>query len=198
MRQDPTTSVRTTQSMTSTSRPLVYLTRTGDTILALYNTTAGGSTGGKNGSWWQPTEHTPSAIDHNVGTKYLNKALGGSAGAGINTGFYVIPSISNATVVLGLHFATANDCPERDPISVTLEGSNSSDLDLGSSWTLIYNGSTGISASSDPGRMVYAPQQRFLNTVPYKSYRLLVTSKRGNDNCVQYSEAHIIGYVYVP
>ena len=184
--------------MTTTSPPLVNLTKPGDTIVALYNTTVGGSTGGKNGSWWQTYEHTPNAIDHNVSTKYLNKALGRSTEAGINTGFHVTPSISNATVVLGLRFATSDFIPERDPISVTLEGSNSSDLDMGSSWTLIYNGPTGIDASVNPGCMVYVPQQNFSNTVPYKSYRLLVTSKRANSTCVQYSEAHIIGYVYVP
>ena len=113
---------------------------------------------------------------------------------GIRTGFYVTPSISNASIAVGLLFATANDAPNRDPLSVSLEGTNSDAYDLGSSWTLLYNGSTGINAVSVPDRMTYGIQQNFSNTTPYKSYRLLITSQRGPERAVQYSEAHIIGY----
>ncbi len=78
---------------------------------------------------------------------------------------------------------------------MTLEGSNTDTLDDGLSRTLIYNGSTGISPAIDPGRMQYVPQQNFSNTIAYKSHRLLVTSQRGADWAVQYSEAQIIGYI---
>jgi hypothetical protein len=62
-------------------------------------------------------------------------------------------------VTRGLHFATANDAPNRDPITVTLEESTETDnakVQRGSSWTLIYNESIGISATVDYGRLTYA------------------------------------------
>jgi len=99
-------------------------------------------------------------------------------------------------VTRGLHFTTANDAANRDPITVTLEGSNETSIDMlqmASSWTLIYNGSTGISATVDPGRNTYVTPQNFTNTKAFVSYRLLVTSQRGADIGTQYSEAQILG-----
>jgi len=61
-------------------------------------------------------------------------------------------------VTRGLHFATANDTPNRDPITVTLEESTETDkanVQRDSSWTLIYNESIGISATVDYGRLTY-------------------------------------------
>lgn len=141
-------------------------------------------------------EQPPAAIDGSVNTKYLNFGSGGSDG--INSGFYVTTTTSSTSIARALLFATGSDSPNRDPITVTLEGSNAasgSALNSGSSWTMIYSGSTGISAIVDPGRYTYGTQQNFSNTMPYAHYRLLVTSKRGSDNSVQYSEAKIIGYV---
>ncbi len=68
-------------------------------------------------------------------------------------------------------------------------------LNSGSSWTLIYSGPTDINASVDPGRLTYVTQQNFSNTIAFSSDRFLVTSKRGTDDSVQYSEACIIGYI---
>ena len=186
--------------MTTTERPIVTLTRPGDPIIGLYNTTAGGPIVGKDGRYSYTTEHPSLAIDNSTSTKYFN--FGGTGDVsqsahqpGVGSGFYVTPSISNATVAIGLLFATADGLPNRDPLSVTLEGSNLDALDLGSSWTLIYNGSTGIYSSADPGRQVYASPQYFNNAIPFRSYRLLVTSQRGDEHGVQYSEARILGYV---
>ena len=139
------------------------------------------------------------AIDGSLHTKYLNYGNHGSMlvsifQPGMNSGFYVTPSISSASIARGLLFATANDAPGRDPITVTLEGTNSTALNSSSSWTLIYKGSTGISASTIPSRYTYGDLQTFSNTVAYKSYRLLITSQRGYGDSVQYSEAHIMGY----
>jgi hypothetical protein len=63
---------------------------------------------------------------------------------------------------------------------------------LGSSWTLIYNGSSGL--DTDPGRyndgkVQYIPN----NAIWYTSYRILTTSKRGNDTAVQYGEVSLFG-----
>ena len=171
----------------------------GDHITGLYNTTAGCSTGGSNGTYPDCQEAPQYAIDDNVGTKYVNFGSGGCVGCtparyGEKTGFYTTAANGTATVATGLLFATGNDSPNRDPIIVTLEGSNATsdaDLNMGSSWTRIYNGSSGL--ATDPGRKSYGVTQRFSNTLAFRSYRLLVSLQRGDDNAVQYSEAKILG-----
>ncbi|CAF3856426.1 unnamed protein product [Rotaria sordida] len=188
---------------TTTARPTIFITRTGDTIVGIYNTTAGTSTGGL--GLYLSGESPDKAIDNDTSTKYLNFGYRGTSAPsnavydqpGATTGFYVTPQISNASVAVGVLFATANDYSNRDPVSITLEGTNAtgSALSIGSSWTLIYSGSTGINATVDPGRYTYGVQQTFLNTIPYSSYRILVTAQRANGSGVQYSEAHILGYI---
>ena len=186
----------------TTERPWVPLTNPGDQIVAIYNTRAGGSVGGIDGVY-PATENYTNAIDNDVTTKYLNfggQACDGctSTTQGIDTGYIVLPAISSATIARAILFATANDLFERDPLTVTLEGSNASDaatLSQASSWTLIYSGPSGIDANMDPGRGVYTNQQNFSNTTPYRSYRLLITSRRANANSVQYAESHILGYL---
>ncbi len=49
---------------------------------------------------------------------------------GLNTGFYITPNISNHSIICALLFATGNDYPERDPLEVTLEGTNAVDVGL--------------------------------------------------------------------
>ena len=196
------TSSSTTSQTTTTERPLISLTNPGDTIVAIYNTRAGDSVNGFDGVY-PAAENYLYAIDNNLNTKYLN--FGGptcvgcsSTTEGIDTGFIVLPAISDATVARAIIFATANDLAARDPLTVTLEGSTASDassLSQGSSWTLLYTGSSGISGDVDPGRLVYGNPQNFPNTTPYRSYRLLVTSRRGAANSIQYAECHILGYV---
>ena len=103
-----------------------------------------------------------------------------------------------ACVVTGIQFAMANDGPKRDPITMTLEGSNitnTSLLSTGSSWTLIYSGPTGISNITTPPRSTYADVQNFTNVLRFKSYRFIMTTQRGMDTNLQYSEAHLLGYV---
>ena len=179
---------------------MTIITQVGDFIVGVYNTTAGGPTGAKDGRYSTSTEQPPKAIDNNVATKYLNFGSTGNFGVtapapGVGTGFYVTPNISNASVAVALRFATANDEPDRDPLTVTLEGTNSTALDLGTGWGLLYNGSTGINPVADPGREMFVPQQNFSNSIAYRSYRLLVTSQRNAAWCVQYAEAQIIGYI---
>lgn len=170
--------------------------------MGLYNTSASRSTGASNGMYSGVSETPEMAIDGDVNTKYLNFGFQGIMGAvlnepGVNTGFYVTPTISSATIASALRFATANDFPTRDPITVTLEGTNVTTvaaLNLGSSWTLIYSGPTGIHPTIVPSRSTYVAQQNFSNTIAYRSYRLLVTSQRNLSDCVQYSESLILGY----
>lgn len=195
-----TTTIMTT--ITTTVRPLVSLTNPGDTIISVYNTSAGGPVGGVNG--YSPAGEGPTnAIDHNITTKYLNCGFRGCTGGsldspGVGTGYIVVPAISNATIARALLFATANDRPNRDPLTVTLEGSTTSDassLYSAASWTLICNVSTGINVAVDPGRDVYIAPQNFSNITPYRSYRLLITSQRNYSDSVQYAEGRILGYV---
>ena len=94
-----------------------------------------------------------------------------------------------------LQFCTENDLPLRDPLTVTLEGSNQngSTLLLGSSWTLIYNGTTGLDV--DPGRGSLGVRQTFFsNVIAYSSYRILITWKRGNEIATQYSELQLSAF----
>jgi hypothetical protein len=197
------TSSTSTTTTTTAARPFIAITRTGDSIMGLYNTSAGQSTGASNGMYSGPAETPDKAIDGTVTTKYLNFGFQSSAGAsfyqpGVGTGFYITPAISNVSVATALLFATANDTPDRDPFTVTLEGTNATTiaaLNLGSSWTLIYSGPTGIDPVTAPPRMTYVPQQNFSNTMAFSSYRLLITSQRtALVDAVQYSESQILGY----
>ncbi|CAF1361494.1 unnamed protein product, partial [Didymodactylos carnosus] len=182
------------------------ITQTSDTYYAICYTVAGGdSTASTPGSGaCQYThgaldENPLQAVDGNVNTKYLNYGYGSSSQSsstqGTNTGFYVTP-LNGISVLKGILFATANDSPERDPITCTVEGSNygSSSLSYGWAWTLIYSGTTGIPGGYDPGRLIYMSSVAISNNVYYTSYRILITSQRGVANSVQYSEAHLLGY----
>ena len=97
--------------------------------------------------------------------------------------------------MLTVFTCAGNDQPPRDPLTVTIEGSNepTSALILGSSWTLIYNGSTGL--DTDPGRYNFGVIQNLTNNlVWYKSYRFLFISKRNSSDAIQYGEVELYGY----
>lgn len=197
-----TTTTTTTTTATATTSTAAYfyytiITRPNDIIMGVFNTTAGSITEMMIGGF-PDTEPPKNAIDMNTGTKYLN--FGGSSGSstiiGLNTGYYVIPRVGSS-IATGIIFTTANDSPNRDPTRITLEGSNDgcTRLQVSGRWTLIYAGLSGISATNDPGRQQNGTLVTFNNTIPYMSYRLLITSKRGSENSVQYSEARIMGYI---
>jgi alpha-L-fucosidase 2 len=129
------------------------------------------------------------AIDGNLDTKYLNHGQdeNGYNPCGDNTGFVVTPSETG--FVTAVQLATANDVPDRDPLSITIEGSNDSNATdaQGNGFTLLYEGPTGL--ANDPGRKQWGPVIRFTNAMAYKTYRVLVTQVRGdNADAVQYSE----------
>jgi hypothetical protein len=76
-----------------------------------------------------------------------------------------------------------------------MEGSNQlpSKLIYGSSWTLIYNGSSGL--KPDPGRLAYGSIQNLSNnSIWYSSYRFLITSKRGDSDAAHLDELELFGY----
>ena len=99
--------------------------------------------------------------------------------------------LSDSPIILACRFCAANSLPARDPLSVTIEGINQtgSSLFLGSSWSLIYNGSTGL--EPDTGRFNCDTIQTLSNSIAYKNYRFLVTLKRSNQSAVQYSEIQL-------
>lgn len=176
---------------------------TGDheTYYGIWSTIAGGdSTAASPGSTigkYYPGEEPHMAFDHVQNTIYTNFGYcnygESKSECGIDTGIYYTP-VRGLSSIQSFRFLTASDIPPRDPIAVTLEGSNASSslLTLGSSWTLIYNGSSGL--DTDPGRYSYGIIQYLSNTQWYLSYRILTTSKRSDADAVQYSELELFGY----
>jgi hypothetical protein len=169
----------------------------GDTIASLKQTTKGrpnvlagtGDFGGDSGN----DEQVANAIDGDPTTKYFNKAQNDAGSAGIDTGFVVTPHLG-ATVVTGVQFATANDVPDRDPLTITLEGSNAPDADKakGNGFTLIYKGTSGL--TNDPGRSTWGQVVAFANTQSYKTYRVLITQVRvDNTDATQYGDVKLVG-----
>lgn len=179
------------------------LTSPNETIYGIWNTIAGGnsspSSNGNGVGNYFPSEEPNNILDRNISTKYTNfgycnvSFTTSSFTCGVNTGFYLTLQRGAMTLV-GMRFVTALSMHERDPLTMTVEGSNQapSALTLGSSWTLIYNGSTGL--VSDPGRGNNGIIQNFSNSISYSSYRVLVTSVRNFTYATQYAEVELIGY----
>ena len=175
-------------------------------ILPIWNTRAGrnsystGSIGYEKGQI--PSHEIVSNIfDRNISTRYTsfgsNPAHISSIRSGLNTGFYLTMNVS-VCIITGFRFTTATDQSKRDPIMITLEGSNADTISLifGKSWTLIYNGSSGLDI--DPGRGRAGSLQQFNNSRHYRSYRMLVVSKRDSDSGVHYSEFELYGHSCLP
>ncbi len=179
------------------------ITGSADPIYGIWNTTAGGdstaSSAGTGSGQYPASEGPICALDSLTGTKYLNFGNGDSSVSsltkGVGTGFYVVP-VAGVSVVTGIQFATANDAQERDPLTITLEGTNAlGALTLGSSWTPLYSGPTGLSGLG-ANRQAYGTVQAIANSTPYAAYRVLVTSQRASSNSVQYSEVSLLGALY--
>jgi hypothetical protein len=201
----PTTEIETTEGPTAESITIGIgtLTNTMETVYGIWNTTAGGdstpSTVGMGVGNYYPGEIPNNAFDNQTNTKYTNfgtcvLASAGSLACGQATGLYLTPQ-GGPSLLLNLQFCTGNDLSNRDPFTITVEGSNQSAsfLTLGSSWMLIYNGSTGLQPITN--RYTCGAIQSVLNnSILYSSYRILVTSKRGVEVATQYSEVKLMGY----
>ncbi len=142
------------------------VTQPGDPIVASSNNTPG-------------SEGVANAID-NGPAKYLN-----FDGANENpTGFTVTPSVGK-TIVTGITIQSANDSPERDPATFTLEGSND-----GTNYTLI--SSNSVPAFTDRFQTV---EVDFDNSAAYTSYRVTFpTTAISNTCCMQVAEVELLGF----
>jgi hypothetical protein len=131
------------------------------------------------------SEGVKNAID-GTQAKYLNFD---SANGAKTSGFVVTPQ-AGSTVAQGLAMQSANDAPERDPKTVTLEGSNDDVADYTTgTWSLI----TTVNVPAYASRFQW---QTFLfpNVVPYKHYRwTVIDTQTTNTCCMQVAEVQILG-----
>ncbi|CAF1105726.1 unnamed protein product [Adineta steineri] len=201
----PTTTSVSLITTSSTTKPIMLQTfrRTNEVVYAIWNTIAGGdsspslSSETATGAYW-PTEPPEAALDGDLNSAYTNH--GSCHGAspvhdecGIKTGFYITFK-SEPFILVEFRILTNKNLPPRDPKRITIEGSNNkeSDLVFGKSWTLVYDGDAGL--ATDPGRQAYGDTQAILNnSLSFASYRILITSKRGEHVCVSYSEFEMMG-----
>ncbi len=91
-------------------------------------------------------------------------------------------------------FATAANvsATARDPITITVEGTDCNDLSTCSNWTLLYTGATGL--ENVTSRSTYGDFQNITNPQSFNSYRFLVTAKKNVSDYVAYSEVQLYGY----
>jgi hypothetical protein len=137
------------------------------------------------------SEGVANAID-GTQAKYLNfdsKQAGGVIEK--PSGFVVTPSVG-ATVVQGISMQSANDAPERDPLKITLEGSNDETIaDFSSgTWEVIYTN------NAIPAFAARYQVQTFLfaNVKPYKHYRWTVVGVQADTTCcMQIAEVQLLG-----
>ena len=181
---------------------LKIFNRTTEPIYAVWNTTAGGgsaaSTPGNNASYYSIGEGPDCAFDGNLTSSYTSfgQCYSGSSSifCGINTGLYLTLNAGSFTLV-AFYIVTRYNYPQRDPLTMTIEGSNANEtlLTHGSSWVQLYSGSTGL--DQDPGRSAYGALQILINQLgAFRSYRFLVTSKRNISSATAYSEIVMVGY----
>src|SRR5437867_2844023 len=149
----------------SVSAQLLDVTQPGDPIIPTSNNSPG-------------SEGVANAID-NAPTKYLNFDK-------LNTGFTVTPRIG-LSVVQCLTLTSANDAPERDPASFTLEGSYD-----GTNFTLFASGPVPAFTNRFDKVVI-----RFENNIPYLAYRLIfpTVSNAAAANSMQISEVELLGFL---
>lgn len=164
---------------------------------AIYNTDVGGDStpavSGSTDDGGYPANQSPAKLfDNNATTVYsirVNYTVNGVQ-VGKKTGFYV--SVAGCQVVLtAFQFYPYINNSNRDPITITIEGSNAVDLTKGTNWELLYDGTSGLNKTTrDNGT-----PQNTSNARSFTSYRFLVNDiRRTNVNLVSYSEVKLFGY----
>lgn len=166
------------------------------TAHAIWNTTVGQNSlsatpGPGSGQYW-PSHFPKNVFDGNWTSLFCSygtaNAMNGSVNGGVNAGVYLtVPEIS--FILKGFRIVRGQYSTARDPTRLTIEGSNQigSALTLGASWTLIYNGTTGLDIN--PGNFQPGIRQDLLsNTLAFSSYRFLMTVPRASTTCIEYAE----------
>ena len=164
---------------------------------AIYNTDVGGNStpavSGSTGDGTYPANQSPAKLfDNDTTTVYsirVNYTVNGVQ-VGKKTGFYV--SVAGCQVVLtAFQFYPYINNSNRDPITITIEGSNAVDLTKGTNWELLYDGTSGLNETNrNDGTL-----QNISNARSFTSYRFLVNDiRRTNVNLVSYSEVKLFGY----
>ncbi len=120
------------------------------------------------------SEDVTKVIDGSTGTKYLNFNK-------TNTGFTV--NTGSNSIVRTIAITTANDAPERDPVSYTLEGSNN-----GTSWSSITSGSVACTTARQ-----YTRSFPIANSTSYSYYRVVFPTvcTPGTANSMQVAEVQL-------
>jgi len=197
-----TTSSSSTPTTSTSSYQIITILN--DPIWAIYDATAGST------SWYSmsgnetdeyPLDQGPNKCVDFDNTTYLNygsvgyNSSGMTSTAGVGTGVITTPQIG-ASIVQSILFQAGNDSANRDPLTITLEGSNTTGTNLayGQYWTLLYTGPTGL-APFNATRLDWGAPQNFSNTQSFTSYRMIVTSQRGIDYCTEFAEMHLYGII---
>lgn len=177
-----------------------YLDVRSGTTYAVWNTIAGGintlaseATTGV-GTYFFGQSPT-NLFDGSLSTRYSsrgNSSSGNNAIAGLNTGFFT--TIAQCQPVLtGFRFGNVYNTSAREPILITIEGTNCANVETCTNWTLLYNNqSTGLDVQKDS--LDYGEYRSISNSDIYQSYRFLVTEKRDIGAFVSYSEVELFGY----
>lgn len=136
-----------------------------------------------------PANEFPARVlDGLANTKYLNFG---------RTNVGIIVQATGSVAVSSFRLTTANDSPNRDPLTVTIEGTTAADPTTaagGGTWTLLYSGTTGL--STDPGRQIQGPAISFANNnAPFNMYRVLFPTIRdaATANSMQVAEIALMG-----
>jgi hypothetical protein len=142
------------------------------------------------------SEGVANAIDGQP-TKYLNFDTANNT---TPSGFVVTPSVG-ATLVTGLTMQSANDAVGRDPLSITLEGSNDEapTWDTGNWETIYENAAIPSWVETFPGDDRFQTQQfSFDNNKPFLHYRwTTILLQEDTQNSMQIAEVELLGDVVV-
>ncbi|CAF4124771.1 unnamed protein product [Adineta steineri] len=205
--EEAATSSSTTKSLSFKTKRLTTTTQVTpskinlfNNIYAVWNVSAGRNSlralaGTSMGQYWY-TESPQNVFDGNLTSGICSYGrcnyIYDADDCGQNTGLYATAQ-DGAFILSGFRIAAGHLNRNRDPLLITIEGSNlaGSTLTLGSSWTLIYSGTSGLSI--DPGRNAFGQTQVIANNnLAFASYRILIIRKHGYDTCVGISEIQLL------
>jgi len=164
--------------------PIVGVAATPGSATSTLSTAGGGS-----GNAFPTAEGPANVIDNSQADKYLNFQQS-------NAGFIFTATTNGPLVNLtGFRISTANDAVERDPATISIEGTTSANATttLNSTWTSIYSGVSGL--ATDPGRNTFGSTVSFAQSGNFNSFRVLITSVRtpASANSFQFGEMELIG-----